>query len=57
LKEAKRQHYNRLIAKSNDKIKTTRNIIKKETGRLHSVEQLPNLLVNDRKLKDPTDMS
>jgi hypothetical protein len=31
MKEAKKQHYSRLIAKSNNKRKTTWNIIKKET--------------------------
>jgi len=56
IKEAKNQHYSRLIAKSN-KIKTTSSIIKKETGKVHSVEQIPNLLVNDVKLKDPTDVA
>jgi len=57
IKEAKKQHYSRLIAKPNNKIKTTSSIIKKETGKVHSVEQIPNLLVNDEKLKDPTDMA
>ena len=57
IKEAKKQHYSRLKAKSNTKIKTTSSIIKKETGKIHSVEQFPNLLVNDKKLKDPTDVA
>jgi hypothetical protein len=51
IKEAKEQHYNRLTAKSNNKIKTTWNIIKKQTGKVHSVEQVPTLLVNDKKIK------
>jgi len=46
-----------LRAKSNNKIKTKRNIIKKERGKVHSVEQFPILLVNDEKLKDPTDIA
>jgi tRNA uridine 5-carbamoylmethylation protein Kti12 len=54
VKEAKKQHYSRRIGKSNTKIKTTMNNIKKETGKVHSVEQVPTLLVNDEKLKDPT---
>jgi hypothetical protein len=29
---------------------------KEETGNVHSVEQIPTLLVNDEKLKDPTDV-
>ena len=55
--EAKKQHSSRLIAKSNNKIRTTWNIIKKETGTVHAVEQVPTLLVNDEKLRDPTDMA
>jgi ribosomal protein L33 len=43
IKEAKEQHYNRLTAKSSYKIKTTWNIIKKQTGKVHSVEQVPTL--------------
>jgi hypothetical protein len=31
--------------------------MKKETGIVHSVEQVPALLVNDEKLKDPTDVA
>ena len=52
IKEAKKQHCSRRIAKSNNKIKTWNNI-KKEAGKVHSVEQVPTLLVNDEKLKDP----
>jgi len=55
--EAEKQHYSRLIAKSNNKIRTTWNIIKKETETVHSVEQVPTLLVNDEKLRDPTHMA
>jgi hypothetical protein len=29
-------------------------IIRKETGKVNSVEQVPTLLVNDERLKDPT---
>jgi hypothetical protein len=43
MKEAKTLHYGRLIAKSNNKIKTTWNIIKKETGKGHPIEQAPSL--------------
>jgi len=42
IKEAKKQHYSRLTAKSNNKI-TTWNIIKKETGKIHSVQQVSHL--------------
>lgn len=50
IKETKKQHYNRLTAKSN-KIKTTWIIIKKETRKIHLLEQVPTLVVNDEKLK------
>jgi hypothetical protein len=49
------QNCSRLIVKSNNKIKTTLSIIKKKTEKVHSVEQIPNLLVNDKKLNDPID--
>jgi hypothetical protein len=32
-------------------MKTAWNIIKKETGKVHSVEQVPTLLVNDDKFR------
>jgi hypothetical protein len=38
-------------------MKTTRNIILKETGRVHLVKQFPTFLVNDGKEKDPTDIA
>jgi hypothetical protein len=53
IQRAKRQHYNRLIAKSDNKIKTTWNIIKQETEKIHVTEQMPSLLINDEKLKEP----
>jgi hypothetical protein len=37
IKEAKNQNYNRLIAKSNNKIKTTWNIIQKKTGKYNQL--------------------
>ena len=48
IKEAKKkkQFYDRLIAKSDNKIKTTWNIIKNETGRMHPIEQGPSSLLN-----------
>jgi len=49
---AKKQHYSRLIAQSDNKIRTTWNIIKKEIGTVHSVERVPTLSVNDEKLRD-----
>jgi hypothetical protein len=52
MKEAKRQHYCRLIAKSDNEIKTTYNIIKYETGKLHQIAQIPSLLINDENVKD-----
>jgi len=47
MKEATMQHYSRLIAKSNNKIRTTWNVTTKDTGKVHSVEQVPILCVND----------
>jgi len=57
IQELKLQHYSKLIAKPNSKIKTAWTIINKEARKVHSVEQVPNLLVNDEKLKDPTNMA
>jgi ribosomal protein L33 len=57
IKGAKKQHNNRLIAKSSNKIKTTWNVIKNEKGKVHPTEQVPSLLVNSEKLKDPTVMA
>jgi hypothetical protein len=53
IKEAKKQHYSRLIVKSDNKIKTTWNIIKKETGKVRLNEQTPSLFTDDAKVKDP----
>jgi len=50
MKEATKKHYSRFTAKSNN-IKIARNIIKKETGKVHSVGQVSTLLVNDKKMK------
>jgi len=46
MKEATIQLCSRLIAKSNNKIKTWY-ITTKDTGKIHSVEQVAILLVND----------
>jgi len=43
MKEATMQDYSRLIAKSNNKIKTWY-ITMKDTGKVHSVEQFPSYL-------------
>jgi hypothetical protein len=51
------QHYSRIIAKSNNKLRTTWNTLNKETGKVHLVELVPTLLVNDEKLKDPTNVA
>jgi hypothetical protein len=57
IRESKKQHYSRLIAKSSNKVKTTWNIIKKETGKVHPTEQVPSLVVSNEKLKDPQIMA
>ena len=54
IKEAKKQFYDRLIAKSYNKIKTTCNIIKNEIGRMHAIKQVPSSLVKIGKLKNKT---
>jgi hypothetical protein len=53
IQQAKRQHYNRLIAKSDNQVKTRWNIIKQGTGKIHVTEQMPSLLINNEKIKDP----
>jgi hypothetical protein len=53
IKEAKKQHYSTLIAKSDNKVRTTWNIIKREMGKLHLTEQTPSLLTNNEKVKGP----
>jgi hypothetical protein len=40
------------MAKSNNEIKATRKVIKKLSGKIPSVKQFPNLLLNYGKLKD-----
>jgi hypothetical protein len=47
IKEAKRQYHHRLIAKSDNQIKTTCNIIK------HLMEQIPSLLIKEKIVRDP----
>jgi hypothetical protein len=51
IQQAKRQHYNTLIAKTDDKRKTTWDIIKEETEKLlaHLTVQMPSILLNDEK--------
>jgi hypothetical protein len=49
IKEAKKQHYSRLVTKSDNKIQTTWNIIEKETGKIYLIEQMLSLLINTRK--------
>ena len=41
INEAKKHHCSRCTAKSNNKIKITWNIMKKDTGKVHSVEDVP----------------
>jgi len=47
----KREHYNKLITISDNKIKITWNIIKQETGKQHATEQMSSLLTNNEKYK------
>jgi hypothetical protein len=46
MKEAKRQHYCRLIEKAGNKIKTTWNIINHESGKWQQMEQIQPVLIN-----------
>jgi hypothetical protein len=46
-----------ITAKSNNKVKTIWNIIRKETGKVHSTELVPSLLENDEKLKAPKNVA
>jgi len=57
LEEAKKQHYSRLIAKSNNKIKTKWNTIRRERKSTFSGTVSPPILVNDEKLEDPTNVA
>jgi hypothetical protein len=43
--ETKRQHYSRLIKKSDKQAKTNWDIIKRETGKLHLTGQITHLLI------------
>jgi hypothetical protein len=45
IKEAKNQHYSGLIAKSDNKIKTTWNIIRNKTGKKYLTKELSYLLI------------
>jgi hypothetical protein len=38
IQDAKKQHYSRFIAKSNNKVKTTWNLIKQKTGKMYIAE-------------------
>jgi hypothetical protein len=40
----------------NNQIKTNWNIIRHETGKSHLTEQIPSLLINNEKVKDPKDI-
>jgi len=57
IKEVKKQFYDRIIAKSDNKIKTTWNNIKNETGRMHPIEQVFSSLVNIGTLEDQTTLA
>jgi hypothetical protein len=54
IKESRKQHYCRLIIISNNKILKKWNIIKEETGKVHLVEQVFTLLVNDGNIQVQT---
>jgi hypothetical protein len=51
-KEARKQHCSRLIAKSDNEIRTTWNI-KKCLGKIGLTEEMPTILAYNDKVKDP----
>ena len=55
--QAKKQQDSRLIAKSNNKIKMKWKTMRKDSGKVHSVELFSTLVVSDKKLKDPTNVA
>jgi hypothetical protein len=57
IKEAKRQHYSRLTAESNNKVKTTWNVITRETGKVHSIEQVHSIVIKCEKIKGSENMA
>jgi hypothetical protein len=52
IKEANKQHHNRLIAKSHNRIKTW-NIMKNKKRKMHLPEQSLSLLINNENVMDP----
>jgi len=57
IKEAKRQHYSRLTAESNNKLKTTWSVIIRKTGKVHTTEQMHSMLMNGEKIKGSKDVA
>ena len=52
IREAKKQHYSRLPAKSDTKMRTAWILWRKRQKKVHSVEQMPSLLINNEEFKN-----
>lgn len=55
--KAKKIYFNEIILNSNNKIKTTWNIIKKECGKFRSKEEIYTLVTNNSKTSDTTEIA
>jgi predicted transcriptional regulator len=53
MKETKKKRYSTLSQNLMTKIRATWKFIRKERGKVHSVEQVPALRMNDGQLQDP----
>jgi hypothetical protein len=51
--QVKKQYYSRLLASSDNKIKTTWNVLKNETGKVRTSEQMPPIFINYDTLVKP----
>ena len=57
IKEAEKQHYNRLTAISSNEIETAWNMTRKGTAKLHSTEQVPTTLTDSQNMKGSINMA
>jgi hypothetical protein len=53
IKESKRDYYNKLMANSKNKLKTTMNIIKSLRGKVKKQEPIHTLCINESVITDP----
>ena len=57
IREAKRIYYDKKIQKSNNKCKTTWDIIKKQTNNHHSHTDIQELMIDSKHLRDRQDIA